>query len=172
MDLTRIFGVRILCAQEFGKTLFVLLMGFTFQLGQDKTRFDWESFRWSVGHNLGCRKGNIKEITHAFREHNNEACSLLRLLPVHESPLSMLKKQVEDPLLQLRNMVKQENCLKNDRGVIKRLRRMPNLTPVSNVCDWAALRFLFWAPTRIRRIVGNTFRISFQTDWQIDNAFF
>ena len=44
MDLTRIFGVRILCAQEFGKTLFALLMG-NYQLDQDKTRFDRESFR-------------------------------------------------------------------------------------------------------------------------------
>lgn len=49
---------------------------------------------------------------HAFREKDNVACSLLRLLPVHEAPLSMLKKQVEDPLLQLRNMVKTRKLFK------------------------------------------------------------
>jgi len=55
------------------------------------------------------------------------------------------------------------------------LRRRGNQTPVSNVCE-AAPRSLFCPPPppprRTQRITRSAFRISFQSDWLIDNGIF
>ena len=72
----------------------------------------------------------------------------------------MLKKQVEDPLLQLRNMVKTRK-LTNDRGVIKRLGRIRNLTPVSNRLRLSSAEILVLGPnenpTNYGKCVSNFF---------------